>query len=101
MEGTGINRLVCRKAIIFTFVALGCVALQASFYGLLVVLAGGGSFGARGNFQRPLVQLCWPVMIIFPSLIILTLYLEKIAAQLSLRICLIDIRDPVLRLLKT
>ena len=100
VEGTRINILACKKAERSDFVALDWIALQARFCGLLVFWAGGGGFGDRGIFQRPLVRLRWLVVIMLPSLIILTLYLEKISKKSLLQSCLIYMREPVLRLLK-
>ena len=100
LEGTGLNRLLCRRAGISALVASYWMALQARFYGLLIVRSGGSDFGARGIVQRPLVQLCWNVMIMFMSLNNLKFYLQKISAQSSSRSCRIYMREPVLRLLR-
>ena len=77
------------------------MVLKTRICRLLVVWSGDGSFGARRVVQKPLVWLRWLVNIMLPSVIILTLYLEKIAAQLSSYICPIDMREPVFRLLRT
>ena len=58
LEGTGINRLVCRKAARCDLVASYCIALQARFCRFLVVRACGGGVGARVIVQRPLVWFC-------------------------------------------
>ena len=100
MEGTGLNIIMCRKVERSALVALDWMSLQTRFCRLLIVQAGGGGCGARGFFQRTLVLLCFSVMIILPSLIILTFYLEKITVQYLSQIYLIDIRELVLRLLR-
>ena len=81
VEGTGLNRLECRKAEISALVDLDFMELQARFCRLLVVWDVGCGFWAGYIFQRLLVWLRWPMMIMFPSLIILKLYLEKIAVR--------------------
>ena len=81
VEGTGINRTVCRKAERHPLVDLDRMVLQERFYRMLVVGAGGSGFGPRGILQRLLVRLHWLVMIMVLFLIILKLYLEKIAVR--------------------
>ena len=55
VEGNGLNRLVCRKSERSALVDFYWMALQARFFGLLVVWSCGGGFGGRGVVQRPLV----------------------------------------------
>ena len=73
VEGTGLNRLVCRKAARCDLVASYCIALQARFCRFLSVGDIGDGFGSRGDFQRQLVRLRWPAMIMLPYSLILKL----------------------------
>ena len=82
VDGDGLKMVPWRKAARPCFVVSSEMALDAKNFGFLS-LVGRKGFGASGIFHRPFCGSRLPVMMILPSLMILTLNFVKIAAQSS------------------
>jgi hypothetical protein len=67
----------CRKAASSLFVCLLQIMLLVRCCCFVQVQELVADFGASGMFQSPLVVFLFPFMMIFPSLIMSTWYLEK------------------------
>jgi hypothetical protein len=93
VEIDGLKTQPCKKAASSLFVCLLRIMLFARC--CFVELEGLVSdLGASGMFQSPLVVLLFPLMTIFPSLLMSTWYLEKRVMQSSSQSWPVEMRDP-------
>jgi hypothetical protein len=84
----------CRKAVSSLFVWRLRIMLFARCYCFVQVKGLVSDLGASGMFQSPLVVFLLPFIMIFPSLIMSTWYLEKRVTQSSSQSWPIEMRNP-------
>ena len=94
VEVDGLKAQPCRKAASSLFVCLLRIMLFARCCCFVQVEGVVPDLGASGMFQRPLVVFLFPFIMICPSLIMSTWYLEKRVTQSSSQSWPIEMRDP-------